>query len=162
MRKIVMVVVAAGTLVGGAYVVRGSACGSKTAAAAAASTKSCASTHSATASGCDPSECASGGKGAATASSQTAGPRGSVRGAYDPTMAMCRFSCAAKVAYREADLHAQPGVRDGQLARCPVSGVVFKADARRPRVKLATGVYVTCCDNCATKLKKNPARFINI
>ena len=90
-----------------------------------------------------------GSKSSAVAAAQNRGKRGSVRGSYDPTMAMCRFSCAEKVAFREQDLHAQPGVRDGQLARCPVSGVVFKADAQRPRVHLATGEYVTCCDHCA-------------
>jgi len=91
---------------------------------------------------------------------QARGPRGSVRGAYDPAMAGCQFSCAAKVAHRERDLHAQPGVRDGQLVRCPVSGVVFKADAQRPHVRLATGEYVTCCNSCAGKLRKDPSRFV--
>src|SRR5262245_4213726 len=108
------------------------------------------------------SVCRGGSATPAAAAGQAGGARGSVLGAYDPAMAMCSFSCAAKVAYREADLHAQPGVRDGQLARCPVSGVVFRADARRPRVHLATGEYVTCCGNCAAKLEKSPGRFIHL
>ncbi len=165
MRKILMVVVAASVLVGGAYAVRGSVCRGKTATANAGTTgatESCASTHrAAAATSCDPSECRLPSKSAALASKQS-GPRGSVRGAYDPAMAMCRFSCAAKVPYRDADLHVQPGVQDGQLVRCPVSGVVFKADAHRPRVKLATGEYVTCCDHCAAKLKRDPGRFVNL
>jgi hypothetical protein len=94
------------------------------------------------------------------AAKPTHAPRGSVRGAYDPAMAGCQFSCAAKISHRERDLRAQPGVRDGQLVRCPVSGVVFKADGQRPRVRLATGEYVTCCNSCAGKLRKDPHRFV--
>jgi hypothetical protein len=112
--------------------------------------------------GCDPSQCAPPSSSTAVAAAQSRGARGSVRGAYDPAMAMCSFSCAAKITFREQDLQAQPGVHDGQLARCPVSGVVFKADVQRPRVHLATGDYVTCCDHCATKLVQAPARFINL
>lgn len=121
--------------------------------------EACSATEGVSAAAYDPSECALGIKSAAAVSNQKR-VRGSVRGAYDATMAMCRFSCGAKAAHRERDLRAQPGVRDGQLARCPVSGVAFKADAQRPRVRLATGEYVTCCDNCATKLRKNPGRFL--
>lgn len=77
-------------------------------------------------------------------------------------MAMCQYSCAAKVAFRERDLQVQPGVRDGHLSRCPVSGVVFRADAGRPRVHLATGDYVTCCEHCAQKLRQDPARFLDL
>jgi hypothetical protein len=101
-------------------------------------------------------------KSVVTASEQTGGSRGSVRGTYDLSMAMCSFSCAEKMKYREADLHAQPGILDGQLARCPVSGVVFRADAERPRVELVTGAYVTCCESCAEKLKANPVQFVNL
>ncbi len=42
----------------------------------------------------------------------------SVTGAYDSTAASeCRYSCAATIPYRETDLVAQPGVRDGQHGR---------------------------------------------
>ena len=106
------------------------------------------------------STCSQGQGAGNAATKQARASRGSVRGAYDPAMAGCQFSCAAKVAHRERDLHAQPGVRDGQLVRCPVSGVVFKADAQRPHVRLATGEYVTCCNSCAGKLRKDPSRFV--
>jgi len=146
-------------LLGGTYLVRSSCSHGPSAGIALASASASRSDASGEgASTCEPSACAP--TKQATATKQARAPRGSVRGAYDLTMAGCQFSCAAKVVHRERDLHAQPGVRDGQLVRCPVSGVVFKADAQRPRVRLATGEYVTCCNSCAGKLRKDPSRFV--
>src|SRR5262245_50716852 len=130
MRKTLMVAIAVIALVGGVYAMRGSMCGGRTGSlAATAATESRPATHNGAGSSCGPSTCAPAPGSAAAAATPADGARGTVRGAYDPAMAMCSFSCAAKVAYEEADLQAQPGVRDGQLARCPVSGVVFRVDA---------------------------------
>ena len=82
-------------------------------------------------------------------------------GHYDAVMSgVCQFSCAEKQPYREADLAAQPGVRDGDLTRCPVSGVVFTAAADRPRVTFAGADYVVCCGTCADKLRKDPSHYL--
>jgi len=86
---------------------------------------------------------------------------GQPSGRFDVAMAGCRFSCATEVQYDPTDLTPQPGVEAGQLTQCPVSGVVFAADLDRPRVEVATHDYVTCCETCADKLRKDSARFLN-
>lgn len=83
-------------------------------------------------------------------------------GRFDPTMAACRFACATKLKYDPKDLVPQPGVKLSQLTQCPVSGVVFAVDAKRPHVQVASNRYVTCCESCAEKLRKDPGRFVNL
>jgi hypothetical protein len=104
----------------------------------------------------------SSGPPAKTAVARTAG-RGAATGSFDPMMSgPCRFSCAVQQPFAEKDVASQPGATSGRLTRCPVSGVVFVVDDRRPRVTLATGVYVVCCDRCAAKLEKDPGRFVRL
>ena len=91
----------------------------------------------------------------------TSTPAGRPSGRFDVAMAGCRFSCATKVKYDPKDLTPQPGVATGQLTQCPVSGVVFASDVKRPHVQIAANDYVTCCETCAHKLRKDPARFLN-
>ncbi len=99
----------------------------------------------------------------ARGSAAAAGERGRATGSFDARMSgVCRFSCAAPQAYDEKDVALQPGVADGLLTRCPVSGVVFVVDDQRPRVALATGEYVLCCDGCAGRFRKHPGRFVNL
>jgi hypothetical protein len=101
-----------------------------------------------------------GGTDAKAASLRAADP-GKATGSFDATMSgVCRFSCAAQQPYEAKDVVPQPGAVAGRLTRCPVSGVVFEVDDQRPRVALASGEYVLCCDRCAEKLKKDPARFV--
>ena len=113
-------------------------------------------TSSKDASACDPAECESG------TSVAVAKPSGKVLGKFDPTMAGCRFACATKVKYEAKAVVAQPGARAGKLTQCPVSGIVFNVDAKRPHVQLGADDYVTCCDTCAEKLRKNPGRFVRV
>ena len=88
---------------------------------------------------------------------------GAATGSFDPMMSgACRFSCSVQQPFEEKDVASQPGVIPGRLTRCPVSGVVFQVDDERPRVTLATGTYVVCCDRCAGKLKKDPGRFVRV
>lgn len=88
-------------------------------------------------------------------------PKGKIAGHFDPAMSgVCRFACATKLKYDPKDVMAQPGVKLGQLAQCPVSGVVFVVDAHRPHVKTAGADYVTCCDRCATKLRQNLHHYL--
>ncbi len=88
-------------------------------------------------------------------------PGGKVAGHFDPAMSgACRFACATKLKYDAKDVLAQPGAQAGKLTQCPVSGVVFAVDANRPRVRLGSDEYVTCCDKCATKLKRDPRRYL--
>jgi hypothetical protein len=91
----------------------------------------------------------------------TATQTGRPSGRFDVAMAGCRFSCATKVKYDAKDLTPQPGVETGQLTQCPVSGVVFVEGVDRPHVQVVANDYVTCCETCADKLRKDPARFLN-
>ena len=67
---------------------------------------------------------------------------GAVAGRFDPAMSgVCRFSCATRIAYDPKQVVAQPGAARGQLTQCPVSGVVFVADAARPQVHVGAHDY---------------------
>ena len=103
----------------------------------------------------DPASCATDTRSAAASK-----PSGKVLGTFDPAMAGCRFACATSVKYDAKSVIAQPGARDGRLTQCPVSGVVFSVDAKRPHVRVGSDEYVTCCDTCAGKLRKTPRRFV--
>jgi hypothetical protein len=84
-----------------------------------------------------------------------------VAGNFDRGMSsVCRFGCATTAPYDSKDVVAQPGASSGSLTQCPVSGVVFVVDESRPVVATAGDSYVTCCDKCATKLKREPAHFL--
>jgi hypothetical protein len=86
---------------------------------------------------------------------------GKIAGHFDPAMSgVCRFACATRLEYKSADVTAQPGARAGKLTQCPVSGVVFAVDTNRPHVRIAGDEYVTCCDKCAQKLKKDPRHYL--
>lgn len=115
------------------------------------------STCSTDASSCDSP---AGEKGARTAAIAT--QSGRVLGHFDLAMAGCRFACATKSKYDAKSVVAQPGARDGKLAQCPVSGVVFIVKAKRPHVRVGADEYVTCCDTCAEKLRNNPRRFVRV
>ena len=89
--------------------------------------------------------------------------RGKIAGHFDPAMSgVCRFGCATKLEYQAKDVLAQPGAKTAKLTQCPVSGVVFAVDATRPHVRIAGDVYVTCCDKCAMKLKKDPRHYLKV
>ena len=89
--------------------------------------------------------------------------RGRPRGAFDPAMSgVCRYSCAVSEPFDEKDLTMQPGVPGGALTQCPVSGVVFVVDGKRPCVAIETGEYVFCCDGCASRFRKEPGRFVSL
>ena len=77
-------------------------------------------------------------------------------------MAGCRFACATKAKFDARSVVAQPGAKDSKLTQCPVSGVVFRVDAKRPHVRVGVDEYVTCCDTCAEKLRNNPRQFVRV
>jgi hypothetical protein len=99
----------------------------------------------------------------AQSAASSATPRGKVAGHFDPAMSgVCRFACATTLKYNAKDVLAQPGAKAGKLTQCPVSGVVFAVDANRPRVRIASDEYMTCCDKCATKLKRDPRHYLKV
>jgi len=73
---------------------------------------------------------------------------------------VCSFACATGLKYKSKDVVVQPGAKAGKLTQCPVSGVVFAVDANRPHVRIANEEYVTCCEKCAQKLKKDPRHYL--
>ena len=88
---------------------------------------------------------------------------GAIRGNFDPAMSgVCRFACATKLKYKAADVLAQPGAMSGKLTQCPVSGVVFVVDVSRPTVSAAGNEYITCCGNCAEKLRRDPSHYLKV
>ncbi len=148
MRKFVLGIVVLALLATGGYTVF----------ASNQSSTSCKSPVSAaTASSCA-SSCSS-----PSAAAASVAPRGNLTGHFDPAMSgMCRFSCATKLKYNARNVLAQPGAQPGKLTRCPVSGVVFAVDANRPHVRIAGNEYVTCCDHCVAKLKKDPRHYLKV
>ena len=79
----------------------------------------------------------------------------------DPLMALvCERSCAAKTPYREEMVIAQPGAKEGDLARCPVSGVVFSVTVDNPDVAYQGMHYRLCCGTCEKKFRARPAHFV--
>ena len=80
----------------------------------------------------------------------------------DPAMtAICQKACATQIAFKDADVVAQPGVRRGDLTRCPVSGVVFKVGFTHPTIGYRGGSYRFCCSMCSKQFKARPARFVS-
>src|SRR3989442_1655893 len=80
--------------------------------------------------------------------------RGRPIGAFDPAMSgVCRFSCAASQPFVASDVAFQPGVANGALTQCPVSGVVFAVDEGR---RASTSRPATTC--CAAKAARNASR----
>jgi len=112
------------------------------------------------------SACSSSKKDACGSSSQVSAAacesrENKIAGHFDPTMSsVCRFACATQLHYQRDDVQAQPGAVAGKLTQCPVSGVVFAVDRTRPRVRIGGEQYVTCCDKCAQKLKRDPRHYL--
>ncbi len=85
--------------------------------------------------------------------------KGKVR--YDPAQAKgCEKSCAVRMPFKESELAPQPGVPEGRLARCPVSGVVFRAGEGGPAAPYLGKTYRFCCKSCEKKFRRAPARFV--
>ncbi len=80
----------------------------------------------------------------------------------DPqAMLACQASCAESVSeYQESDIVAQPGAREGDLVRCPVSCVVVRARDEN-LVTYAGKDYFACCMGCASRLRAEPKRFLD-
>ena len=82
-------------------------------------------------------------------------------GRYDPAQAKgCEKSCAVRVHYKESELAPQPEVAIGRLARCPVSGVVFRAGEGGPAAPYRGKTWRFCCKACEKMFRRAPARFV--
>ncbi len=74
---------------------------------------------------------------------------------FDPaSAAACQLGCAAPLDdYSPSEVADQPDAPVGSVARCPVSGVVFRVTDESPSVEYAGHQYRTCCGGCADKLR---------
>ncbi|MBN4066133.1 TRASH domain-containing protein [Candidatus Amoebophilus asiaticus] len=73
---------------------------------------------------------------------------------------VCKMACSYKGTYDEEDLTAQPGAKTGDLAKCSVSGVVFKVSDKSGKVTYNNKDYYMCCAGCAKAFEKNPGQFL--
>jgi YHS domain-containing protein len=68
----------------------------------------------------------------------------------DAKFAGCARSCSAGPGVSRADARVQPGAAVGDLAYCPVSGVVFRVSGASSRRDVnGTSLYF-CCESCAS------------
>lgn len=66
----------------------------------------------------------------------------------------CSVGCAHPIEdYEPSDVVDQPGAKVGQLARCPISGVIFQITEESPSVEWDGKQYYVCCGGCAERLK---------
>lgn len=49
----------------------------------------------------------------------------------------------------------------GTMAKCPISGEVFKVEADTDRAEHDGKHYVFCCSNCSEKFNSDPAQFVS-
>ena len=143
MRRVLMVLAVLGLTASSAFTaLAGGKCGRSCESSAQAKSGQACEASGSTASACE----ASGGK---------------LTGHFDSSMSgVCRLGCATKLKYNANSVSAQPGAQPGRLTQCPVSGVVFAVDASRPHVRIGKDEYITCCDQCATRLKHDPRHYL--
>jgi hypothetical protein len=84
-------------------------------------------------------------------------------GKFDADRAsVCQAACGTKQEYEVDSVVAQPGASEGDLTRCPVSGVVFAVASDRPAVPVGDDIYRMCCDGCAERFRAEPAQFVTL
>jgi hypothetical protein len=80
--------------------------------------------------------------------------------AYDSeTQTACERACSAKKKYDPSLIKKQSLAHEGDLVKCPVSGVVFEIKKDSPVVNFKENKYRTCCATCAMKFNKSPQKF---
>jgi YHS domain-containing protein len=79
---------------------------------------------------------------------------------YDPQMSnICENSCSVGKNYDDKIIKTQEEAKDGDLVRCPVSGVVIKVKKDGEKVAYNGKTFQTCCSSCAEKFRANPEKF---
>ncbi len=80
-------------------------------------------------------------------------------GNYNLKMSLCcERGCAAKN-YAEDKIVANSIGQNGELVKCPVSGVVFKMSNHSGLVSYSNKNYHTCCGSCANIFRNNPELY---
>jgi hypothetical protein len=73
---------------------------------------------------------------------------------FDPGFGGCERTCGFHGRVNENKIVEQPGAKVGDLARCPVSGVIFEVKPDNPQVTLNGKRYFTCCAACAANFEQ--------
>ena len=103
----------------------------------------------------EPAACSS-----ATAAACGPAPAAANPTAIDPAQSeVCKHTRATSEAHGERDVVPSTQAKNGDLTRCPVSGVVFRVSAQSPQVEYSGQSLRVCCDGCAEKFREHPARF---
>jgi hypothetical protein len=81
--------------------------------------------------------------------------------AWDPVDVAFQ-GCAGGCGTRGEDptAHLQPGAAIGELAYCPVSGVVFTVKENSPKADVNGKPVFFCCDSCAAHFTANRAAVL--
>lgn len=80
-------------------------------------------------------------------------------GNYNLRMSLCcERECAAKN-YDENKIVVNSTAQNGELVKCPVSGVVFKLSDHSGLVSYNNKNYHTCCGSCAKIFSNNPEHY---
>ena len=80
-------------------------------------------------------------------------------GSYSLKMSLvCEHSCAAKE-YDPAKVVSESRAEEGDLTKCPVSGVIFKVTNESSQVNYNGKTIYTCCGTCATMFEETPEKY---
>ncbi len=81
------------------------------------------------------------------------------KGSYDTKMSwVCEMSCAAKN-YDKSKIVVNSVAKQGDLTKCPISGVVFTVSEQTGTIKYGNNIYHTCCGTCAKMFSDEPSKY---
>lgn len=66
----------------------------------------------------------------------------------------------AEGTYDPADVVAQPGAQIGQLARCPISGEVFRVEDTSAYYDHEEQRVYFCCASCIRRFQRDPSQYL--
>lgn len=66
----------------------------------------------------------------------------------------------AEGTYDPADVVAQPGAQIGQLARCPISGEVFRVEETSAYYDHEEQRVYFCCASCIRRFQRDPSQYL--
>jgi YHS domain-containing protein len=69
------------------------------------------------------------------------------------------MSCAAKN-YDKNRIVINSLAKQGELTKCPISGVVFTITENTGIIKYGDKTYHTCCGSCANMFSDQPSKYL--
>jgi hypothetical protein len=80
--------------------------------------------------------------------------------AFDPELSKFCTACGGHEKLDEKAAVRASRAKPGDLARCPVSGAVFRVQPDSPIVEHAGKKAAVCCDGCKERFVQSPERFL--